>query len=260
VTAVGAATTGWPPPHGPPAGLVLQTRTTPRPAVKTFEVTEFRPVTGPPHIHHTHTERTMTQITDTTQTGPTVGPRPPDPPGRFVVAVGVLVALWCAGFASMNVWFELTDHFAVGQYAHDATALSVVDWFVAVLKVVGAAVALLAVSRTPRFLAPRIVGTLLWAAFATLAAYVVGSIAQVVFMLTGVAGDATQLDASAVGYVLAFLLSAAGFGILATSYARRAGLGGRVMLIGICGAPVVLGSVLVVLPAILEAVGLLSGP
>jgi hypothetical protein len=33
-----------------------------------------------------------------------------------------------------------------------------------------------------------------------------------------------------------------------------------VRLIGVCGAPVVLGSVLVILPTILRAVGLLSGP
>jgi hypothetical protein len=32
------------------------------------------------------------------------------------------------------------------------------------------------------------------------------------------------------------------------------------MLIGVCGAPVVLGTVLVLLPAILEAVGLLPAP
>jgi hypothetical protein len=90
--------------------------------------------------------------------------------------------------------------------------------------------------------------------------YVVGSIIQAVVMLTGIAGDAEQVDASAVGYVLAFLLGATGFGILAISYARRAGLGTRGMLIGLCGAPVVLGSVLVILPAILEALALLSGP
>ena len=119
--------------------------------------------------------------------------------------------------------------------------------------------ALLAVSRTPRFLAPRIVGTLLWAAFATLAVYVVGSIIQAVVMLTGVAGDAGQVDAASVGYVLAFLPAAAGFGILAISYARRAGLGRREVLIGVLGAPVALGTVLVVLPAILAAMGLLSG-
>ncbi len=200
------------------------------------------------------------EVTDTMEARPTVEPRPPTPAGPLVVAVGLLVALWCAGFAATNVWSESTDHFGVGQYADDATAISAVNWFVAVLKVVGAAVALLAVSRTQRFLAPRIVGTLLWAAFATLAVYVVGSITQAVVMLTGAAGDAEQVDASAVGYVLAFLLAATGFGTLATSYARRARLGARVMLIGVCGGPVVLGSVLVVLPAILRAVGLLSAP
>jgi hypothetical protein len=205
------------------------------------------------------TEQTP-EITDTTETRPMVEPRLPTPPGPFVVAVGLLVALWCAGFAAISVWFELTDYFGVGRYADDATAISVVNWFVAVLKMVGAGVALLGVRRTPRFLAPRIVGTLLWAAFATLAVYVAGSILQAVVMLTGVAGDAEQIDASAVGYVLAFLLGATGFGILATSYARRAGLGRRVMLVGVCGAPVVLGSVFVILPATLGAVGLLSGP
>jgi hypothetical protein len=205
-------------------------------------------IPAPTHAH---------EITDAAETRPTVEPRPPAPPGPFVVIVGLLVALWCAAFAAISVWFELTDYFGVGRYADDAMALSVANWFVTVLKVVGAAVAVLAVSRTPRFLAPRIVGTLLWAAFATLAVYVVGSITQAVVMLTGVAGDAEQVDASGVGYVLAFLLAASGFGILATSYARRAGLGVRVMLIGVCGAPVLLGSVFVILPATLRAVGLL---
>jgi hypothetical protein len=198
----------------------------------------------------------MTEIPATSHST-SAEPRPPAPTGPFVVTVGLLVALWCAGFAAISVWFELTDHFGVGQYADDAAALSVANWLVTVLKVAGAAVALLAVSRTPRFLAPAVVGTLLWAAFSTLAVYVVGSIAQAVVMLTGVPGDAERLDASAVGYVLAFLLAATGFGILATSYARRAALGARVLLIGVCGAPVVLGGVFVVLPAILRAVGLL---
>ena len=199
-----------------------------------------------------------TTTSETSDIGPTVEPRPITPPGRFVAAVGFLVALWCAGFAAISVWFEFTGHFEVGQYADDATAISVVNWFVAVLKLVGVAVALLAISRTPRFLAPRIVGALLWAAFATLALYVVGSITQAVVMLTGLAGDADQIDVAAVGYVVAFLLAATGFGILAVSYARRAGLSRRVMWIGACGAPLVLGSVLVILPAILGAVGLLS--
>ena len=68
------------------------------------------------------------------------------------------------------------------------------------------------------------------------------------------------IDGPAVGYLVAMLLGATGFGILAISYARRAGLGARVALIGSCGAPVVLGGVLVVLPAVLRAVGLLPAP
>jgi hypothetical protein len=100
-------------------------------------------------LHHPHMERPTTEIpatthtaeiTDTTETRPTLEPRPPTPPGPFVVAVGLLVALWCAGFAAISVWFEFTGYFGVGQYADDATAISVVNWFVAVLKVLGAAV------------------------------------------------------------------------------------------------------------------------
>jgi len=198
----------------------------------------------------------ITEAPEITDIRPAV--KPITPPGRFVAAVGLLVALWCAGFAGISVWFEVTAFFATGQYADDATALSVANWFVAVLKLTGVAVALLAISRPPRFLAPRIVGALLWAAFATLALYAVGSITQAVVMLTGSAGEADQIDASAIGYVLAFLLAATGFGILAVSYARRAGLSRRVMWIGASGGPLVLGSVFVALPAILRAVALMS--
>ncbi len=198
----------------------------------------------------------MTKIRSSTDTKPTLDPERFGAPGRFVVTVGVIVALWCAGFAAISVWFELTDYFEAGRYADDATAISVMNWFVAVLKLVGVAVALLAV--TPRLVAPRAVGTLLWAAFASLTLYVAGSITQAVLMLTGIAGDADRVDAGSVGYVLAFLLAATGFGILAISHARRAALGIRVKVLGACGAPLVLGSVLVILPAILRAVGLLS--
>jgi hypothetical protein len=180
------------------------------------------------------------------------------PPSTFVTAVGVLVAVWCGVFAAISVWFEVTDKFASGPYAADADALSVVNWYVVVVKLVGVAAALLAVARTPALLRPSTVGTLLWAAFATVGIYVVGSLAQAVAMLAGVAGDAERLDLTSVGYVLAFLLATAGFGLLAFSYARRAGLGRREVLLGVCGAPLVLGSILVVLPALLRAAGLLS--
>ncbi len=184
------------------------------------------------------------------------GHPPAEVPSRAVVAVGVLMALWCAGFAAISVWFELTDYFGTGRYADDEAAFSVVIWFVTVLKLLGLVLAVLAVQA--RLVALRIVGALLWAAFATLTVYVVGSITQAVVMLAGIAGDADQVDARSVAYVLAFVLAAAGFGILATSHARRAGLGTRIKVIGACGAPIALASVLVIVPAILRAVGLLS--
>lgn len=198
----------------------------------------------------------MTKTESGTEARRTAGLHHVEAPGRAVVAVGVLVALWCVGFAVISVWFELTDYFDTGKYADEAAALSVVNWFVAVLKLVGVGVAVLAV--LPRLVAPRTVGVLLWAAFATVTVYAVGSIAEAFVILAGIAGDADQVDAKSVAYVVAFLLVATGFGILAISHARRAALGTSVKVIGACGAPVVLGGVLVILPAILRAVGLLS--
>jgi hypothetical protein len=197
----------------------------------------------------------MTETESMTRPRPSGWP-PDEAPRPFVVMVAVVVALWCLGFAAISVWFEVTDHFATGQYARDVSAISVMNWFVAVLKVVGCCVALLAGCR--RLVVHRVVGVVLWAAFATLTVYVVGSIAEAVAMLTGVAGDTNQIDATSVGYVMAFLLGAAGFGVLAITHARRARLDTRYKVIGACGAPIVLGTVLVVLPALLRAVGLLS--
>ena len=180
------------------------------------------------------------------------------PPSAFVTAVGGLTAVWCGVFAAISVWFEVTDKFASGPYAADADALSVVNWYVAAIKLVGVAAAVLAVTQPPRFLRPSTVGVILWAGFATVTVYVAGSLVQAVAMLTGVAGDAERLDLASVLYVLAFLLAAAGFGLLAFSYAVRAHLGKREVLIGVCGAPLVLSSILVLLPALLRATGVLS--
>jgi hypothetical protein len=180
------------------------------------------------------------------------------PASASVTAVGVLVGLGCAAFAAVNVWFEVTDKFDSGSYAADADALSVANWYVVAIKLLGVAAAVLAVTEPPRFVPPSAVGAVLWAGFATTAVYVTGSLGQVIAMLTGLTGDAERLTLASAGYVLAFALAAAGFGVLAFSYARRAGLGRREVLLGACAAPLVLGSVLVALPALLRAMGLLS--
>jgi hypothetical protein len=172
-----------------------------------------------------------------------------------VKGVGALVALWCAVFAFISFWFEVTDRFASGPHAENVAALSVVNWYVFALKLVGVAAAVLATTRPPRFLGAPFVGVVLWAAFATVAIYVLGSLVQAVVMMTGIAGDAGRIDAASVGYVFAFLLATGGFGVLAISYARRANLGKRELIMGVCGAPLVLGSILVVLPTLLKAVG-----
>ena len=178
------------------------------------------------------------------------------PPSPFVVVVGLFLALWCAGFAAISVWFELTDRFATSEYADDASALSVMNWLVAVLKLVGGVAALLAIRARPP--APRIVGTVLWGAFATVTIYVLGSMAQAVAILAGIAGDPDSIDARSAAYVLAFLLAAAGFGILAVSFGRRTALGTRGRVVGFVGAPLLLAVVLVIVPAVLRATGLLS--
>lgn len=195
--------------------------------------------------------------TQPTTTGAPATPthRVPAPPSRFVVAVGLVIALWCTGFAAISVWFEFTDQFATGKYAEEADALSVMNWLVAFLKVLGVVAALLAIRSRP--VAPRITGVVLWGAFATVTVYVLGSIAQAVVILTGIAGDGDGVDARSVAYVVGFLVAAIGFGILAISYARRVGLSIWVIILGVLGAPVVLGGVLVIVPALLKAAGLL---
>lgn len=178
------------------------------------------------------------------------------PPTRFVTVVAVLVALWCAVFAGISVWFEVTDRFATGPHAADAAALSVVNWYVAFLKLGGVVVALAALRRPGNRPTARIVGSVLWAGFATLGIYSLGSLAQAAVFLGG-SGSADRLGVESIGYVLAFLLGAAGFGVLATSYARRNGLGRGEVVVGVMGAPLALGSILIVLPALLRSLGLL---
>lgn len=178
------------------------------------------------------------------------------PPASPVVATGVLVALWCAGFALFNIWFESTSHFATGPYAEDAAGLSVMNWFVTLLKAAGAALAVLAVRARPA--APRAVALALWAAFSTVAVYAAGSTVLAVGLLTGLTGSADELDLRASAYLLAFFAASVGFGVLAASFSQRTGQGRRVALAGACGGPVLIATVLVLAPAVLTASGLLT--
>jgi hypothetical protein len=179
--------------------------------------------------------------------------------GRGVVVVGVLVAASCLGFAVVNVLFEATDRFAVGPYSEYASGLAVANWLVVGLKVLGAAVALLVISGRPRLLRPPVVGMLVWGAFATLAVYAAGSALEAVGIAAGVMGNRSDITVLSVAYALFFCGLAAGFGVLATAYRRRYRLGRGVVVLGLLGAPVVLGLVLVALPSLLVALGVMPG-
>lgn len=170
------------------------------------------------------------------------------------------MALWCVAFAVVNAGFEITGHLAEGPYAEHAAGLAVMNWLVFALKILGASVALLTVARgSPgaRRVSPAVFTVAVWGVFATLGVYALGSVGQAVAMLSGLAGSPDDVDFAGVAYIAFFLSAALGFGVLAVSHSRRHALGWRYALLGLLGAPVVLGLVLVAVPTVLTAVGLL---
>ena len=178
-------------------------------------------------------------------------------PGTGVRVIASLIALWCIGFVVINVVLEGTGHFADGPYAEYASGLTVMNWLVVGLKMAGAALALLSVAGDSRFLSPASMTVLVWGAFATLGVYALGSVTEAVGMIAGLTGTAGQIDVASVAYVLFFLLAAAGFGVLAISYSRRHRVRKRFALLGVLGAPIVLGLILLVFPALLAALELM---
>jgi hypothetical protein len=178
-------------------------------------------------------------------------------PGRAVTLVGCLTAVWCLGFAAANFLFEVTGHFARGALAAYAPGISVVDWFVFSLKLLGAAVALLTVMRLPSRVSPGAVAVLAWGATALLGLYSLGNVLETVGMATGLTGSADQITVRSLGYVLFFLLAATGFGTLTVSFSRRYDVGRRAMFLGMLGAPVLLGLILLALPRLLVATGVM---
>ncbi|WP_189048076.1 hypothetical protein [Micromonospora sonchi] len=178
-------------------------------------------------------------------------------PGAGITVIGHLMALCCIMFAIVNIVFEMTGHFADGPHVEYVRAIAVMNWLVVGLKAMGAAVALMSVAKRPRFLPPAGLGVLLWGAFAMLGVYALGSVMQAVGMASGLTGTADQIDPAGVGYVLFFLVLTAGYGALAISWSRRFALRKGVAVLGVLGAPVVLGVILLAVPMLLAALGLM---
>ncbi|WP_026926095.1 hypothetical protein [Granulicoccus phenolivorans] len=178
-------------------------------------------------------------------------------PGPAVIAVALVTAACCLGFAVFNLWFEATGFLAVGPNAAYAEAFTVLNWLVVALKVIGAAAALGSVSGRPRGPLQRLLGLTLWGAFGTLAIYSLGSVGQAVALLLGYLGGPGRLTPEALAYVLFFLLLATGFGVLAVSYRRRFRLRRWIPVLGFTAGPLVLLVVLLAVPALLAALGVM---
>jgi len=176
-------------------------------------------------------------------------------PRRPVVVAAWLSAGWCVAFATANVVLELTGHFTRGALGAYASGLSVMDWLMVCLKLVGAGLALLSIRRQS-IVPVRLLGTLLWGAFATLAIYATGNVVESAGMLAGIIHVGRPIRPLDVGYVVFFAVAAALFGVVTVSYARRNGLRLLPVVLGVVGAPALIAGVLVAAPLALNAAGL----
>ena len=176
---------------------------------------------------------------------------------------------WCLAFAGVSAWQVATSLFGhpdTQRLAADATGLAIMGALVGVLKLVGAAVALAAVrvrpARPGRRL--RLLGVALWGAFGLLALYSAGNLVITVGTVSGLLAPSAAwiaaggVTAKAIGYVLFFLAGSVLFGVLTVWFHRRHGLRWTSAVAGLAGAPLLLGLLLAVAPAILSRAGLLS--
>jgi hypothetical protein len=191
------------------------------------------------------------------------------PPSRAVRGLGYAVAAWCLAFAGVSAWLvvDMVAHpeAAARRYGADVSGLVIISLLVLVLKLAGAGVALAAVLTGPqlsrRWL--RLLGVALWGAFGVLALYSAGNLVITVGTESGLLAPSAAWTAAggvtgrAVLYVLFFLAGAAMFGVLAVWFHRRHQLRWTAAVAGLAGAPLLLGLVLAVVPAILGRWGLL---
>jgi hypothetical protein len=192
------------------------------------------------------------------------GRRVPPVPVR---AVGYAAAGWCVAFAGVSAWQVAADLRGglPERFAADASGLAVIGVLVGVLKLAGAGVALAAVLARPREARWPLwlLGAALWGAFGLLALYSAGNLVITVGTVSGLLAPSAAwtaaggVTAKAVLYVLFFLAGAAMFGVLAVWFHRRHHLRWTAPLAGLAGAPLLLGLLLAVAPAILGRWGLL---
>ena len=191
--------------------------------------------------------------------------RPAPAPLTTARAVGCSAAAWCLFFAAVSAWQVVAGPAPGQRFAGYALGLAIMSVLVGVLKLAGAAVALVAVLAPPGL--PRrplqLLGVALWGAFGLLSLYSVGNLVITVGTVSGLLPPSAAWTAAggvtlkAIGYVLFFLAGAALFGVLAVWFHRRHHLRWTSAVAGLGGAPMLLGLLLAVAPAILGQWGLL---
>jgi len=191
--------------------------------------------------------------------------QPAPAPATAVRALGYVAAAWCLFFAAVSAWRVVADPGAGQPFADFASGLAIMSVLVGVLKLAGAAVALAAVLAPPGL--PRrplqLLGVALWGAFGLLALYSAGNLVITVGTVGGLLAPSAAwtaaggVTAKAVLYVLFFLAGAALFGALAVWFHRRHHLRWTSAVAGLVGAPLLLGLLLAVAPAVLGQWGLL---
>ena len=191
--------------------------------------------------------------------------RPAPAPPTTVRALGYTAAAWCLCFAAVSAWQVVAGPAAGQRLAAYASGLAIMSVLVGVLKLAGAAVALAAVLAPPGL--PRrplqLLGVALWGAFGLLTLYSAGNLVITVGTVSGLLAPSAAwtaaggVTAKAVLYVLFFLAGAALFGVLAVWFHRRHHLGWTSAVAGLAGAPLLLGLLLGVAPAVLGRWGLL---
>jgi hypothetical protein len=177
------------------------------------------------------------------------------PVSKTIRVLAWVLALASIAFAVVNLVYEMTGRFEEGPFSEYEAGLTILNWFVAALKVFGAGIVLLSVARHSRINA-RTINVLMWGAAATLGVYSLGNIVQVVALVMDPAGSG-QIDFAGIVYVLGFLAAAAGFVVVAISHTRRSGFGIGPAVLGAVGGVVLLGVILVVFPVLLTALGIM---
>jgi hypothetical protein len=191
--------------------------------------------------------------------------QPAPAPPTAVRASAYTAAGWCLLFAAVSAWQVVAGPAAGQRFADDASGLAIMSVLAGALKLAGAAVALAAVLAPPGL--PRrplqLLGVALWGAFGLLSLYSAGNLVIAVGTVSGLLAPSAAwtaaggVTAKAVLYVLFFLAGAALFGVLTVWFHRRHHLRWISAVAGLAGAPLLLGLLLAVAPAVLGQWGLL---